>query len=112
MRKKNKGVGRVLFIYFFDTLSITLVVSGPPIGGVVCLSKCRDVVFFIVSVRVQDSRCMGLGPVSWGLSIPAGVRCLVVLLVAVWPVVSDMPIYDEFLDVHVSCTCHVLYIIP
>jgi hypothetical protein len=37
--QKNKEAGRVLF---FDTLSITLVVSGPPFGGLVCLRKCRD----------------------------------------------------------------------
>jgi hypothetical protein len=44
---KNKGVGHVLF---FDTLSITLVVSGPPIGGVVCL--CQSAM-----VHVVDSSC-------------------------------------------------------
>jgi hypothetical protein len=32
------------------------------------------------------------------------------LLVVVWPVVSDMPIYDGFLDVHMFCVLHVLYI--
>jgi hypothetical protein len=52
----------------------------------------------IVPVRVQDSRYMGPGSVSWDFTIPAGVRLLVVLLVVVWPVVSDMPIYDDLLD--------------
>jgi hypothetical protein len=46
----------------------------------------------IVPVSVQDSRCMGPGSVSCDFMIPAGVRLLVVLLVVVWPVVSDMPI--------------------
>jgi hypothetical protein len=61
----------------------------------------------IIPVRVQDSQCMGLGSVSWDISIPAGVGLLVVLLVVVWPVVSDMPIYDGFLDVYVFCMLHV-----
>jgi hypothetical protein len=65
----------------------------------------------IVPARVQDSRCMGLGSVSWDVWIPAGVRLYsVVLLVVVWPVVSDMPIYDGFLDVCklcMFCTLHV-----
>jgi hypothetical protein len=29
----------------------------------------------------------------------------------VWPVVSDMPIYDGFLDVYMFCMLHVSYII-
>jgi hypothetical protein len=29
-------------VFFFYTLSITLVVSGLPFGGLVCLRKCRD----------------------------------------------------------------------
>jgi hypothetical protein len=49
-----------------------------------------------VPVRVQDSRCMGLGSVSWDLSIVSGVRLMVVLLLVVWPVVSDMSIYNDF----------------
>jgi hypothetical protein len=53
----------------------------------------------IVPVRVQDSRCTGPGSVSWDFTIPASVRLLVVLLIVVWPVVSDMPIYNGFLDV-------------
>jgi hypothetical protein len=64
----------------------------------------------IVPVRVQDSRCMGLGLVSLELSIPSGVGLMVVLLVVMWPVVSDMPIYDGFLDVYVFCMLHVLCI--
>jgi hypothetical protein len=103
---KNKGVG---VFYIFDTLSITLVVSGLPFGGLVCQRKCRgDVV--IVPVRVQDSWCMCLGSVSWDLSIPSGVRLMVVLLIVVWPVVSDMPIYDGLLDMYMFCMLHVLYI--
>jgi hypothetical protein len=54
----------------------------------------------IVPVRVQDSRCMGLKSASWDISVPSDVRLLVVLLVVVWPVVSDIPIYDGFLDVY------------
>jgi hypothetical protein len=53
---------------------------------------------------------MGLGSVSWDISVPSDVRLLVVLLVVVWPVVSDMPINDGFLDVHMFCMLHVLYI--
>jgi hypothetical protein len=64
----------------------------------------------IVHVTVQDCRCMGLGSVSWDFLIPAYVRLLVLLLVVMWPVVSDMPIYDVFLDVYMFCILHVLYI--
>jgi hypothetical protein len=53
---------------------------------------------------------MGLGSVSYDLLIPSGVRLMVVLLVIVRPVVSDMPIYDGFLDVYVFCMLHVLNI--
>jgi hypothetical protein len=53
---------------------------------------------------------MGLGSVSWYISIPAGVRLLVVLLLVVWPVVSDMTIYDGFLEMYGLCMLHVLYI--
>jgi hypothetical protein len=60
----------------------------------------------IVPVRVQDSPCMGLGSVSLDLSIPSGVRIMVLLLVVVWPVVSDMPIDDGFLGVYVFCMLH------
>jgi hypothetical protein len=65
-----------------------------------------------VLVRVQDSRCMGLGSVSRDLSIPSGVRLMVVLLVVVWPVVFDMPIYDGFSDMYMFRMLHVLYIYP
>jgi hypothetical protein len=58
----------------------------------------------IVPVRVQDSRCKGLGPVSWGLLIPAGI-------VVAWSIFSNLPIYVGILDVHVSCMCNVVYII-
>jgi hypothetical protein len=53
---------------------------------------------------------MGLESVSWDILIPSGVRLLVVLLVVVWPIVSNMPIYDGFLDMYVFCMLHVLYI--
>jgi hypothetical protein len=65
----------------------------------------------IVPVRMQDSRCMGLGSVSWDFEIPASVGLLVVLLVVMWPIVFDMPIYDGFLDVYMFCVLHVLYIV-
>jgi hypothetical protein len=64
----------------------------------------------IVPVRVQNSWCMDLRSVSWDISVPSGVRLLVVLLVVVWPVVSDILIYDGFLDVYMFCMLHVLYI--
>jgi hypothetical protein len=41
---------------------------------------------------------------------PCRCKTIVVLLVVVWPVVSDMPIYDGFLDVCklcMFCTLHV-----
>jgi hypothetical protein len=63
--------------------------------------KSAMMMLLIVSVRVQDSQCMGPGLVSWVFTIPASVRLLVVLLIDVWPVVSDMPIYDGFLDVYI-----------
>jgi hypothetical protein len=53
--------------------------------------KSAVMMLLIVPVRVQDSRCMGPGSVFWDFTIPAGVRLLVVLLVVVWPVVSDKP---------------------
>jgi hypothetical protein len=72
--------------------------------------KSAMMMLLIVPIRVQDSRCRGLGSVSCDISVPSGVRLLVVLLVVVWPVVSDMPIYDGFLDVYVFCMLHILYI--
>jgi hypothetical protein len=77
---------------------------------VVWFAQKSAVMMLIVPVRVQKSRCMGLGSVSWDLSIPSGVRLVVVLLVVVWPVVSDMPIYGGFLYLYVFCMLHVLYI--
>jgi hypothetical protein len=68
-------------------------------------------VLLIVPLRVQDSLCIGLRSVSWDISVSSGVRLLVVILVVMWPVVSDMPIYDGFLDVYVFCMLHVLYIL-
>jgi hypothetical protein len=94
---------------FSDTLFIALAASGLPIGGVVCLYGLSNVLWFllllllIVPVRKQDSPCMGLGPVSGDFSIPARVGLLRLLIVVMWPVVYDLPIYDELLDVHVSC---------
>jgi hypothetical protein len=91
-----------------DTLSITLVVSGPPFGGLVCLRKCRD--------DVVDCSCESVGQSVYGLRIGflgpfSPFRCkVIVLLIVVWPVVSDMPIYDGFFDVYVFCMLHVLYI--
>jgi hypothetical protein len=53
---------------------------------VVCLlavwfayAKVPWLMLLIVPVRMQVSRCMGLGLVSWDIMIPAGVRLLVVL---------------------------------
>jgi hypothetical protein len=70
--------------------------------------KSAVMMLLIVPVRVQDSWCMGLGLASLDISVPSGVGLLVVLLV-VWPVVSNMPIYDGFLDVYMFCMLHVLY---
>jgi hypothetical protein len=64
----------------------------------------------IVPVRVLVSWCMGLVSVSWDISVPSGVRLMVVLLVVMWLEVSDLPIHDGFLDVCVFCALHVLYI--
>jgi hypothetical protein len=48
---------------------------------------------------------------SWDILIPAGVGLLVVLLVVVWPVVSDMPIHDGFFRrvrvLHVTCIIYI-----
>jgi hypothetical protein len=52
---------------------------------------------------------MSPGSGSWDFTIPAGVRLLVVLLV-VWPIVCDMPIYDGFLNMYMFFVLHVLYI--
>jgi hypothetical protein len=104
---KKQGAGRVLF---FDTLFITLVVSGPPFGGLVCLRKCFD--------DVVDCSCESAGQSVYGPRIcflgpfdPFRCKTIVVLLVVVWPVVSDMPIYDGFLDMYVFCMLHVSYVI-
>jgi hypothetical protein len=64
----------------------------------------------IVFVRVQDSRCMGLRSISWDILIPASVRLLVVILVVIWPVVSNVPIHDGSLDMCMFCLLHVLCI--
>jgi hypothetical protein len=53
--KKTKGWG---MFYFVDTLFITLVVSGPPFGGLVCLRKCRD--------DVVDCSCESAGQSVYG----------------------------------------------
>jgi hypothetical protein len=44
--------------HFFDTLSITLVVSDPPFGSLVCLSKCHD--------DVVDYSCESAGQLVYG----------------------------------------------
>jgi hypothetical protein len=51
---------------------------------------------------------MGHGSVSSDLLLPSGVRLMVVLLVVVWPVVSNMPIYDGILDIYVFYMLHVI----
>jgi hypothetical protein len=103
---KNKGVGRVLFLTHCPSHLLFLV----HLLTVWFAYKSAVMMLLIVPGRVQDSRCMGPGLVSWDFTIPASVRLLVVLLVVVWPVVSDMPIYSAFLDVYMSCMLHVLYI--
>jgi hypothetical protein len=64
-RKKEEGG-----VCSSDTLSITLV-SGLPIGGLVCSNMMVEhflpwLFLVIVTVRVQDSRCMPLGWVFLG----------------------------------------------
>jgi hypothetical protein len=103
---KNKGVGRVLFLTHCLSHLLFLV----RLLAVWFAYKSVMMMLLIVPVRVQDSRCMGLGSVSWDISVPSGVGLLVALLVVVWPVVSDVPIYDDFLDVYVFCVLHVFYI--
>jgi hypothetical protein len=51
---KKQGVGAC---FIFDKLCITLVVSGPPFGGLVCLRKCRDNV---------DCSCESVGQSVYG----------------------------------------------
>jgi hypothetical protein len=103
-------VGHVSFV---DTLSITLVVSSLPFGRLFCLRKCLD--------DVVDCSCESVGQSVYGPWIgflgpfvPFGVRLMplvmVVLLVVVWPMVSNMPIYDGSLDMCVFCMLHLLYI--
>jgi hypothetical protein len=60
----------------------------------------------IVPVRVQNSQRMDPESVFWDFKIPASVKVLVVILVVVWPIVSDMPIYDDFLDMYMFCMLH------
>jgi hypothetical protein len=103
---KNKGVGRVLFLTHCLSHLLFLV----RLLAVWFAYKSAVMMLLIVPVRVQDSRCMGPGSVSWDFTIPAGVRLLVVLLVVVWLVVSDMLIYVGFSDVYMFCVLHVLYI--
>jgi hypothetical protein len=52
-KKQGGGAG-----FIFDTLSSTLVVSCPPIGSVVCLSKCCD--------DVVDCSCESAGQLVYG----------------------------------------------
>jgi hypothetical protein len=98
-------VGRVLFI---DTLSITLVVFGPPFGGLVCLEKCRD--------DVVDCSCESTGQSVYGSQIgflgPFGPFWCKTNggITSSHVAVSNMPIYDGFLDVYVFGMLHVLYI--
>jgi hypothetical protein len=107
-KHKKQGSGAC---FIFDTLSITLVVSGPPFGSLVCLREYRD--------GVVDCSCESAEQSVYGLQISFlghlnPFRCKtfgsIILLVVMWPVVSNMPIYDGFLDVYMSCMLHVLYI--
>jgi hypothetical protein len=54
---------------------------------------------------------MSLGSVSWDLSIPSDVSLVIVLLIVVWPLVSDMPIYDGFSRyvhvLHITCIIYI-----
>jgi hypothetical protein len=102
--QKNKRVGHVLFLIHCPSHLLFLVRL-----LAVWFAYKSAVMMLIVPVRVQDSLSMGLGWVSWDISVPSGVSLLVVLLVVVWPVVSDMPIYDGFLDVYMFGMLHVLY---
>jgi hypothetical protein len=92
---KNKGVGLVLFLTHCPSHLLFLV----HLLAVWFPYKSAVMMLLIVPVRVQDSPCMGLGLVSWDISILSAAGLLVVLLVVVWPFVSDMPIYDGFLAV-------------
>jgi hypothetical protein len=56
--KTTKGAGHVLV---FGTLFITLVVSGLPFGGLVCLRKCRH--------DVVDCSCESAGQSVYGPQI-------------------------------------------
>jgi hypothetical protein len=74
LKTTQKQGGRVRFT---DTLSITLIISCPPTSGMVCSNIMVEHFFpwwfmMIEPIRGQDSRCMGLGLVSWGLLILAG----------------------------------------
>jgi hypothetical protein len=71
--------------------------------------KSAVMMLLIVPVKVQGSRCMGPGSVSWDYD-PCQCktsRCTTSSRVAV---VSDMPIYVGFLDVCMFCMLHALYI--
>jgi hypothetical protein len=52
--------------YFFDTLSIAVVIFGLPFGSLVCLRKCRDDVFDcsceIAGQSVYEPQICFLGP--------------------------------------------------
>jgi hypothetical protein len=48
---------------------------------------------------------MGLGSVLCDILVPASVRLIVVLLIVVWPIVSEIPVYDGFL----MCACFACY---
>jgi hypothetical protein len=72
----------------------------------VCLQECHD---DVVDCSCESARQSVYGPQISFLG-HFSVRLLVLLLVVVWPVVFDMPIYDSFLDVYVLCMLHVLYI--
>jgi hypothetical protein len=105
--KKNKGVGHVLFLTHCLSHLLFLV----HLLAVWFAYKSAMMMFLIVPVRVEDSRCMGLGSVFWDISVPSDVRLLVVLLLVMWPVVYDMPIYDGFLDMYVfACYMYHIYL--
>jgi hypothetical protein len=89
--KKIKQGGGAYFI--FDILSITLVVSGLPIDGVVCLSKCSD--------DVVDCSCECAGQLVYGPRISFLGHYIPCRCKTVWPIVSEMPIYHGFLNLHV-----------
>jgi hypothetical protein len=88
-------------VFYFLTLSITLVHFGPPFGGLVSLRKCRD---DVVNCSCESAGQSAYGPRIGFLGPFDPFRCRTSGSITS----SHVPIHDGFLDMYMFCMLHVL----